>query len=312
MSGSVRAAMGVATHPCRVCGGPTSALLTATDRNREVDDRRFAYARCDACATVQLDDVPADLERYYDDGYHGVPTPDELRSRVDLEQHKVALLRAHVEPGRLVEIGPSFGAFALAAREAGFDVTGIEMDAVCCEYLQQTVGVTAIRSTRPEEVLPDLVPSRVVALWHVLEHMEHPVRVLAAAAANLQPGGVLAIAVPNPQSLGFSLMRARWAHLDAPRHLALLPLAALERHAREHGLEPVATVTADPFARHCNRFAWEYALRRRPARGPSPAPVVRASQVLERVMAPVERRDLRAAAYTALFRRPAGDGGAGG
>lgn len=295
--------MGVTTEPCRVCGGATSALFTATDRNREVDRRRFAYGRCDACATLQLCGVPSDIERYYDDGYHGLPGPAELSSRVVREAHKISLLLDHVTPGRLVEIGPSFGAFARAAREAGFDVTGIEMDSTCCAYLEQTVGVRAIQSTEPEAVLASLPASRVVAIWHVLEHMRHPTRLLQAAAANLEPAGVLAIAVPNPQSLGFALMGRRWVHLDAPRHLCLLPLATLVGHARALGLEPIATVTADPFARHCNRFAWEYALRLRPARGPSRTVVVRLSQVLEKLMAPVERTGLRSSAYTVLLRR---------
>ncbi|HWI06467.1 MAG TPA: class I SAM-dependent methyltransferase [Solirubrobacteraceae bacterium] len=297
--------MAIANEPCRVCGAATSPMLTARDRNREVDDREFGYVRCDACATIQLSDVPRDLGPYYDDGYHGVPAPADLRARLPLEAHKIDLLATHVEPGRLVEIGPSFGAFALAAREAGYDVTGIEMDPACCAYLEGTVGVRAIQSSRSQEVLAELPPSRVIAMWHVLEHLEHPVQVLEAAAANLEPGGVLAIAVPNPQSLGFAVMRRRWAHLDAPRHLTLLPLATLVAQARGLGLEHVATRTADPFARHCNRFAWEYALRRRPASGPSPLTVVLASHAVERLMAPVERRGLRSAAYTVLLRRPA-------
>ena len=304
--------MGLSHEPCRVCGAATSTLLTASDRNREVDTRQFTYARCRACATVQLDDVPDDLGRYYDAGYHGVPAPAELRSRVPLEAHKLELLATQVAPGRLVEIGPSFGAFALAAREAGYDVTGVEMDPTCCTYLEETVGVRAILSSRPHEALAELPPSRVVAMWHVLEHMAQPVEVLRAAAGNLEPGGVLAIAVPNPDSLGFSLLRGRWAHLDAPRHLHLMALGTLVEQAGRLGLELVATRTADPFARHCNRFGWEYALRRRPAAGPSPALVMRASQALERLLAPVERRGLHGAAYTVLLRRPAAASSQGG
>lgn len=299
--------MSQSSAACRVCGAETAPFLTAFDRNREVDPRPFDYARCDACATVQLCDVPDEIGRFYDDDYHGIPSVDELRSRVPLEAHKIDLLATQVTPGRLVEIGPSFGAFALAAREAGYDVTGIEMDPDCCRYLEEAVGVRAIQSTRPQDVLAGLPPSRVVALWHVLEHMERPVEVLQAAAANLEPGGVLAVAVPNPDALGFAVLRQRWAHLDAPRHLSLMPLSTVVAQGRRLGLEPVATRTDDPFARHCNRFAWENGLRRRPAAAPSSPAVVRASQVLQRVMAPVERRGLRSSAYTVLLQRPAPD-----
>lgn len=288
---------------CALCGGATAHAITAWDRNREVDLRRFSYRRCQACGTVQLADVPGDLGRYYPRDYHGVPAAQELRERAELEAHKVDLLTAAVAPGRLVEIGPSFGAFAFAAKASGFDLTGIEMDPRCCDYLRDEVGVQAIESAAPEEVLPTLPPSRAIAMWHVLEHLPYPVAVLQRAAENLEPGGVLAIAVPNPQSVQFRVLRARWAHLDAPRHLFLIPLDALLGQARACGLEPVAVVTDDPFGRHCNRFGWEYALRRRPSTGPSGPLVRRASQVMEKGLAPVERSGRNGAAYTVLLRR---------
>jgi 2-polyprenyl-3-methyl-5-hydroxy-6-metoxy-1,4-benzoquinol methylase len=292
--------------PCRLCGAPTDAHLTATDRNREVDDRAFAYDRCRSCATVQLREIPADIERYYPQDYHGVPTPADLRERARSEQHKVDLLREHVAPGRLVEVGPSFGAFAYAAKEAGFAVTGIEMDSTCCAYLRDVVGVEAIQSTAPQDVLPAQEPSRVIAMYHVLEHVPRPLEVVDAAAARLEPGGVLAIALPNPDSLQFRRLGARWAHLDAPRHLYLIPSRTLTAHARRAGLEPLAVTTTDPFGLHCNSWGWEYAMRRHPARRPSHISTVLAARALALALAPVERSGMRGCAYTALFRRPNG------
>ena len=278
----------------------------ARDRNREVDDAAFPYARCSRCAAVQLDDVPADLVRYYSAGYHGMPTAAELSARAAGEQHKVDLLRRHAEPGRLVEIGPSYGAFAFAARQAGFAVTGIEMDEECCRFLTSEVGVDAIRSSEPGAVLATLPPSRVVAMWHVLEHVQRPWDLVDAAAANLEPGGVLAIAVPNPESLQFRMLGARWAHLDAPRHLSLIPFDVLVSHAEGLGLELVDATATDPFSLHCNRWGWEYALRRRPAARPSGRGVVLASHVVEKLLAPVERRRHNGSAFAVVFRRPAG------
>lgn len=288
---------------CRLCDGPTTDLLTAWDRNRGIGDERFEYRRCEACGTVQLRDVPGDLGRYYPQDYYGVPSRGELREQAKLERHKVELLRAHVEPGPLVEIGPSFGAFSFAAKEAGFAVTAIEMDPRCCDYLEEAVGVTAINSTAPQDVLRTLPTSRAIAMWHVLEHVPDPYAVVERAAANLQPGGVVAIAMPNPESVQFRVLGARWAHLDAPRHQFLIPLRTLVERAKAVGLRPVATTTDDPFGRHCNRFGWEYALRRRPAVAPSGPLVRRASQVLEKFLAPIERRGHNGAAYTVLLRR---------
>lgn len=289
---------------CPLCGGSSDSFVAARDRNRESSRDVFRYRRCSVCATVFLSNPPADLGSAYVGDYHGIPTPAELRDRAASERHKVSLLTTLIEPGALIEIGPSFGAFALAAREAGFSVTGIEMDSECCAYLSDTVGVTAIQSTAPEEVLPELAPATAVCMWHVLEHVRQPLQVLGAAAGALKPGGVLALAMPNPESIQFRALKARWAHLDAPRHLFLIPLPVLVSHAAAVGLDCVLHTTNDPFGRHCNRFGWEYALRRRPAAAPSGVWTRRASQVLERVAAPAERRDLRGAAYTVVFRRP--------
>lgn len=291
---------------CPGCGQRASvAFVSAHDRNRETDDRSFRYRRCQHCGTIFLSDPPEDLRPYYAAGYHGIPERAELDDHAALEQHKVDLLNRHVEPGRLTEVGPSFGAFALAAKLAGFEVTGLEMDPECCAYLRDAVGVAAVETVRPEIELEGLPPQRVVCMWHVLEHVPEPGELLRAAAAALEVGGLLAVAVPNPEALQLRLLRSRWAHLDAPRHLSLVPAGAIAAHASSAGLSLVESTTVDPFGRHCNRFGWEYALRRRPARGPSALTTRRASQVLERLAAPVERRGLNGSAITLLFRRTA-------
>jgi predicted SAM-dependent methyltransferase len=83
------------------------------------------------------------------------------------------------------------------------------MDPACCRYLTERVGVTAICSDDPIAVLLTLGEARVVALWHVLEHLTDPLEILREATGKLEVGGVLAIAVPNPRSLQFRLLRRR-------------------------------------------------------------------------------------------------------
>ena len=288
---------------CPLCGAAGRPAFTARDRNREIEDRPFHYARCERCTTLWLVDPPADLGRFYPEGYYELPPAERLPALAAGEGHKVALLREVADGGRLVEIGPGFGVFAFAARRAGFDVTGVEMDARCCAYLRDTVGVGAVHSARPAAELERLPPSRAVALWHVIEHVPDPGGLLDAIARHLEPGGVAAISTPNPQSLQMRLLRARWAHVDAPRHLTLIPLGALTERARRSGLRPMRVTLADPAGRHWNRFGWEAALRRRPAAGPPTKPVAAAALGLTLAMRPVEERDRLGAAYTVTFRK---------
>jgi SAM-dependent methyltransferase len=280
--------------------------FVATDRNRALSDESFTYRRCSRCATLFLADAPADLGRFYPQSYYALPRADELDELARSELHKVRLLCQEVSPGRLVEIGAGFGVFARAARNAGFDVTAIEMDERSVEYLEDVVGVRAINSSRPEEVLATLPPSRAIVMWHSIEHLPRPWDVMEQAAENLEPGGVFAVATPNPQALQFRLLGRRWAHLDAPRHLFLIPAGALSRRAAELGLRSSLTTTADRSGRHWNRFGWEYALRGRPSRRPSSVVTRALSLLITQALRPIETRGLNGAAYTSIFVKPGG------
>ena len=286
---------------CPFCGGTAEPAFEAVDRNRELSPQRFRYRRCAACATLSLVDVPQDLGRFYPQGYYELPQAGELERIARGEAHKVALIAGRVPGGRLVEIGPGAGGFAYAARRAGFDVTAIEMDERAAAHLRDGVGVDAVHSDDPVAALARLPPSRAVALWHVIEHLRDPAGVVDAIAANLEPGGVLALATPNPQALQFRLLGARWTHVDAPRHLFLIPLDALTERAAAARLQRVAAFTSDPSGRHWNLFGWEHALRRHPAAGPAPRAVTLAAMGVTLAMRPLEQRALRGAAYTAVF-----------
>ena len=295
------------TLTCRFCGGESMPALRAWDRNRELSDEQFSYRRCFACGTFFLAAVPADLPSYYEGGYYdfdadGEPLwrTDPFRQRVEAE--RIELLSRYVQSGSLIEIGSGAGGFAAAAKQAGFDVTAIEMDAHCCEVLTERLGVTAICTDQPVEAMAELPKADVVAMWHVLEHLSDPGAALAVAAGRLEPGGILLIGVPNPESLQFRLGGPRWAHLDAPRHLSLIPAGALVDRGRVLGLQPVHVTTADLFGRHCNAHGWSTVLAPRPARG-IPRPAQYASGALTRMLAPVEGRALRGSALRIVLRK---------
>lgn len=246
-------------------------------------------------------DVPADLGRYYPDDYYELPTRATLEIAAAAEAPKLALIQRFVSPGPLLEIGAAYGIFARAAALAGFDVTAIEMDARSCRYLEEVVGVKAICSDMPEQAVGDVGPVKAVTMWHVLEHLPRPWELLAQVAERLEPGGVLALAMPNPDSLQFRLLGGRWAHVDAPRHLFLIPFSTLRRRAAELGLELGHVTTSDPAGRYWNVFGWEYALRRHPARRPSTGATRVSSRLVALGLSPLERRSMNGTAYTAVF-----------
>lgn len=293
----------VAAPACPRCGGPSEHAFDATDRNRAVTAERFTYRRCSVCGATWLVDVPENLADYYPGDYHDFLEGEALASAAAEEAPRIAMLRRHVSAGRLVEIGPSQGVFAAAARGAGFSVTGLEMDEACCRHLGSVVGVEAIQTDDPAAALDGLPPSRAVVMFHLIEHLPNPWEVLRAAAANLEDGGVVMVATPNPNSFQARLLRSRWVHLDAPRHVTLIPLPALHSEAAELGLHMVDATTNDPVGRTLTRMGWQRSLVTAPTLRDSPRFGYTLGQTLTPLFNAFESRGLRGAAYTAVWRK---------
>lgn len=295
------------TPSCPHCGGAGTRMLRSSDRNRAVSERHFDYARCADCGGVWLPQVPADLAGYYPGDYHSSLAPLDLDAAIAGEARRLELVTRHVRPGRMTEIGPSQGVFAAAARAAGFDVTALEMDADCCAHLEREVGIRAIQTADPARAMAALEPARAVVMWHVIEHLPDPIDVLRAAASHLEPGGVLALATPNPRSLQARLLGGRWAHLDAPRHLSLISIDALRATAPRLGLDLLGVTTTDETGLALNRLGWERSLLSAPAMRPNPRLAWTVGTVLTALARPWERRALRGAAWTAVLRRQGED-----
>jgi SAM-dependent methyltransferase len=247
--------------------------------------------------------VPADLAHYYPQEYYELPSLQRLDAIAERDPFKIDVVRRFAARGRLMEIGPAQGVFAYQAKRAGFDVDAIEMDARCCEYLNTVVGVNAICSDAPQDVLPGRPAYDVVALWHVIEHVLDPWTVFAAAAAALAPGGILIIATPNPDAWQFRVMGAQWPHIDAPRHLYLLPVDVVTTYLAGQGLQRVHCTTSDADAKRWNRFGWQRVLMNRmPDKWTERAAFVVGAAV-SAAAAPFEAGGMRGSAYTVVFRK---------
>jgi SAM-dependent methyltransferase len=96
----------------------------------------------------------------------------------------------------------------------------------------------------------------VIALWHCLEHLQEPWRVVQEAARRLAPGGIVIVAIPNIESHEFSVLKERWRHLDTPRHLYFYPINSLAALARENGLKMLEVETNDELSKALAGDTW--------------------------------------------------------
>ncbi|HUP15146.1 MAG TPA: class I SAM-dependent methyltransferase [Acidimicrobiia bacterium] len=288
---------------CVVCGGTTTTLFEAMDVNRRVTDERFIYEVCRVCDVIVLANPPADIWRFYRGEYFAEPTRRQLEHASRRESYQLGFVSRHVDGGRLVEIGAAWGTFALNATKSGFEVTALEADERCCSYLERELNIQTIRTRAPHTVLASLPPSAAIALWQTLEHLPDPHATLAAAAENLDAGGVLVIATPNPESLGFRMLRQKWPHVDAPRHLWLLPIDHLAERAASLGLELIELTTSDTGARRWNTFAWQRYFANGAEHAALRVGALALGWMVALASAPFERRGRNGSSYTAVFRK---------
>lgn len=291
---------------CPHCSAPAKASHTAQDYNKRLTDESFHYFTCTRCALVFMDPVPGDLGRYYPTDYYEVPrTEAELaETATRLQQWKLDTVLAQAKTGRLLEIGPAYGLFAYLAKRAGFDVTGIEMDARCCAFLRETVGITVVESNDPAAAIAELPGFDVIVMWQVIEHFPDPWRVLDAAAARLNPGGVIILDTPNPAAFQFGVLGHRWAHLDAPRHVLLIPVDVMVTHMARNGLDPLLLTAADYSANGFNGFGWAFTFKNFLGENVIGRAAHLAGRVLAKLLIPIERTGWRGSTYTAVFGKP--------
>jgi 2-polyprenyl-3-methyl-5-hydroxy-6-metoxy-1,4-benzoquinol methylase len=298
--------------PCPLCERHSPPYFQTRDLNRGLSRECFRYFRCPACGLIFLSPIPDNLGHYYPREYYGVPTAEQLAARAERERYKIETVQKFMPAGRLLDIGPSYGAFAYLARRAGFEVEVIERDPACCRFLREVVGVRAYNSSDVGAALAPLPSQEVITLWQVIEHLPDPWGTLEAVVKKLSPGGILAVATPNLGSLQFRVFGRFWFHLDAPRHLALMPAELLSRRMGKLGLPRVHLTTTDKGTRDCDYYGWQQSIANFFPHRPDVSPHRLVSLAMRFVgpflywgLRPVEARQARGCSYTAVFRKQA-------
>jgi len=292
------------TIRCSNCGQESTRCFAAKDWNRRISEETFVYYICPQCKLVFLHPVPEDLDRYYPTNYYAIPeSVEQLALASGADRYKLGILGAFRRDGRLLEIGAAYGSFAYLAKKAGYEVETLEMDARCCEFLESVVGVHVIHDHNIAAGIASRPSYDVIALWHVIEHLRDPWGALQAISEKVRPDGILAIAAPNPEALQFRMLGRHWAHVDAPRHVVLIPHRILEERMARLGMETVLCTTTDEGTLGWNTFGWQVSLSNIASQKTLKWFLSAGGYVIGKIMAPLERRDRLGSAYTIVFRK---------
>jgi len=244
-----RSAASLESTDCPNCGAAERATLFEIEDYLYGVEGRFAVQRCGNCGLVYLSPRPtrAAIGRYYPPSYSPYrPAIQDERSAAMrwMRRRKLVKRRQAVErhaprrPGDLLDVGCSTGIFMDEMRSAGWRVTGVEMVREAAEYAHARFGLPVVEGDLLEV---GLAPQSfdAITLFDVLEHTFEPAAVLHRAEELLRPGGIVALTLPNWESLDRRLFGKYWVGFDAPRHLSVFPRGVLVGMLEQAGLRVV-------------------------------------------------------------------------
>lgn len=289
---------------CPNCHKASPLYFISQYYNKRTTDEYFHHYRCTDCEIIFISPLPENLGSYYPDTYHSLPDSlAALQEVSEQDRYKIEIVQRFAKNGSLLEIGPSYGGFAYLAKNAGFRVETIEMDAKCCDYLQKVVGVNVIHSSDPAEVIRGSEPYDVVALWHVIEHLPNALEVLEVMSANVRLGGYVVISSPNPDSFQFRVLGRRWLHLDAPRHVMLVPTKLLIAKMQQLGMKAEWMTTNDEGCAICNVGGWQFFFVNLSSNQFIKGVLFRVGRLVAKLFSSIEHKEGKGSAYTIVFKK---------
>lgn len=222
----------------------------------------FGVVRCPQCALVFVSPrLKSDaLQRMYDDvgyfegdgsvyGASGRFAPAKILQR-QWTAGRLALaaaaLRRPVPGARLLEVGCAYGHFLAAARDRGYDVTGVEFSAAAAEHARTRLGLRVHTAQVTDAPLAGRFD--VICAWDTLEHVPDPVAFWRAVRELLADDGVVLFSTPYVSSLPARLLRTRWWTLKPTEHIWHFTPATHRSVAAAAGMQVVETIR-NPLAR---------------------------------------------------------------
>ena len=197
---------------------------------------------------------PGEIHAYYPPEFYQVDIKPEqlLRDKHGTLETRYRLL-AHLEPGKLLDIGCQKGEFMFWMEKRGWDVQGIEFS----QKPPNVFGLPIVYS-RLEDASFAPHSFDLVTMWAVLEHVHDPVDTLVRVAGLLRPQGRCFVLVPNFRSIPARIMR----HDDVPRHLIMFTPATLSKAATAAGLRVTRTVFSDDIFSGSSRGVLNFLVKR--------------------------------------------------
>jgi 2-polyprenyl-3-methyl-5-hydroxy-6-metoxy-1,4-benzoquinol methylase len=225
---------------CNLCGA---------DKTRPFMRRQgYSVVACESCDLVYVSPraTLAALAQHYNGNessriqYYLDGEPADRRSFAPVLER---LERLQPAKGQLLDVGPNVGSCLALARERGWQVAGIEINAEAARYCRETRGLEVRAGTLEDEPFPPATFDAVL-MGDVIEHLPDPRQALVQVRALLKPGGMLLISTPD-----IAGWAGRALQVKPEEHIYYFSPRTMKAMLEQAGYE---VVEITPFDRHHN------------------------------------------------------------
>ena len=161
-------------------------------------DTECNLCRCKACEYVFDNPRPnqQEIRAFYSQQGKYDSWLSDAAARDALWQRRLKMMLRHHAAGNLLDVGTGIGQFLHQAKPYFSEVAGTEVSDSAIRIARERYGLSIEPGSIEELTLPNSSFDN-VTLFHVLEHVPDPVRLMRRCHQLLRPKGIVVIAVPN-------------------------------------------------------------------------------------------------------------------
>ena len=233
---------------CNLCG--------SDDYNVKYIKDGYNIVQCNVCEMVYINprlSPQAISDLYHEDYFHGkgfdksIEYKEEferLSKQTELSDWDVAaikeLLKTETSDSKpnLLDIGCGMGLFLWKAKNAGFNVEGIELSSYAADFVEsldiKIIGKSIYDTTLKEESYDAIV------MKEVIEHLPNPRLALEKIYKALKKGGLLFMTTGNYGSPERKLKGKNWFYFMPEGHIYIFSNRSMKKYLNEIGFSNVS------------------------------------------------------------------------